>query len=99
MDIGFVWDEEKYKRVCRNHKVRFWEVVSALLEDENELWLWDQSDESQRMKIIARTHTGRILTIVLVEAVDMTEAAILYRIITAYDAEGRDLDEYYEQQR
>ena len=99
MDIGFVWDEEKYKRVHQKHDVLFWEVVSALMEDKYELWLWDQTDESRRIKIIAQTHTGRVLTIVLIEIVDIEESAILYRIITAYDAEGRDLYEYHEQRR
>jgi hypothetical protein len=34
MDIGFVWDEEKYQQVVVDHQVRFYEVVSAF-EDRN----------------------------------------------------------------
>ncbi|MCP4397259.1 MAG: hypothetical protein GY801_08180 [bacterium] len=30
MDIGFVWDESKYRPVIEKHNVRFYEVVSAL---------------------------------------------------------------------
>jgi len=30
MDIGFVWDENKYQQVMADHNVRFYEVVSAL---------------------------------------------------------------------
>ena len=30
MDIGFVWDENKYQQMMADHNVRFYEVVSAL---------------------------------------------------------------------
>jgi uncharacterized DUF497 family protein len=50
MDIGFVWDETKYKTVVTEHNVSFYEVVAAfddsagyevpgLTEHENR-WLW-----------------------------------------------------------
>lgn len=29
MDIGFVWDETKYKTVVREHNVKLYEVVAA----------------------------------------------------------------------
>ena len=29
MDIGFVWDENKYQSVQQKHGVQFYEVVSA----------------------------------------------------------------------
>jgi len=29
MDVGFLWDERKYRAVVEEHKVRFFEVVSA----------------------------------------------------------------------
>jgi uncharacterized DUF497 family protein len=29
MDVGFVWDETKYKTVVREHNVNFYEVVAA----------------------------------------------------------------------
>jgi uncharacterized DUF497 family protein len=29
MDIGFVWDENKYQQVMTDHNVRFHEVVSV----------------------------------------------------------------------
>jgi len=29
MDIGFVWDEAKYKTVVREHNVNFYEAVAA----------------------------------------------------------------------
>ena len=34
MDIGFVWDEGKYRHVVARHHVRFYEVVSAF-DDPN----------------------------------------------------------------
>ena len=35
MDIGFVWDEEKYRYVVANHQVRVYEVVSAFDDQSN----------------------------------------------------------------
>ena len=32
MDIGFIWDEDKYKEVQRRHGVQFYEVVSAFYD-------------------------------------------------------------------
>ncbi len=29
MDVGFVWDENKYQTTVKKHDVRFYEVVSA----------------------------------------------------------------------
>jgi uncharacterized DUF497 family protein len=29
MDIGYVWNETKYKTVVKEHNVRFYEVVAA----------------------------------------------------------------------
>ncbi|MEW6212210.1 MAG: hypothetical protein AB1631_28030 [Acidobacteriota bacterium] len=34
MDIGFVWDETKYRAVVRNNNVNFYEVVAAF-DDSN----------------------------------------------------------------
>ena len=30
MDIGFVWDQEQYKEVQKNHQLQFYEVVILL---------------------------------------------------------------------
>jgi uncharacterized DUF497 family protein len=54
MDIGYVWDETKYKAVVKEHNVRLLSVV----------------------------YTEQDLP--------------LYRIITAFDAEGKWRDEYYQ---
>jgi len=89
MDIGFVWDETKYKAVVKEHGVSFYEVVAAFddpagyevqgLAEHEDRWLW-----------VGKTPWERLLLIVYTE-----QDLPLYRIITAYDAEGRWNDEYY----
>jgi len=88
MDICFVWDETKYTDVLKDYDVRFCEVVSAFDDpagyethdpaEHEDCWLW-----------VGQTYQGRVLLIVYTE-----EDLPLYRIITAFDAEGRWLDEY-----
>ena len=93
MDIGFVWDESKYQRVIKKHNVRFYEVVSALDDPRGYETPGSLSDED-RWIFVGRTQSGRILNVVYSE-----EDLPLYRIITANDAEGRWLDEYYQRRR
>lgn len=89
MDVGYVWDEEKYRKVQEKHGVMFSEVVDALEDPDG----FEQIDEAQwgeeRWIWVGKTNTGRILVIVYNE-----EDLPLYRIITAFDAEGRWVDEY-----
>jgi len=50
-------------------------------------------EHEDRWTWVGQTLQGRILTIVYTE-----EDLPLYRIVTAFDAEGRWLDEYYRKQ-
>ena len=90
-DAGYVWNKSKYEEVRQKRGIRFYEVVSAL---ENEVFL-DVPHElhEDRFVIVAytMTETKRLLVIVVSE-----EEQPINRIITAYDAEGRFLDEYKE---
>jgi len=88
MDIGFVWDETKYRTVTKKHDVRFHEVVSAF-DDPAGYELPDPADYEDRWLWVGQTHQGRLLAIVYTE-----EDLPLYRIVTAFDAEGRWSDEY-----
>ena len=89
MDIGFVWDEDKYQEVQDKHQVRFYETVSAF-DDSSGCDLADPSGHEGRWMWIGTTHGGRILALIYSE-----EDFPLYRLITAFDARGRLLDEYY----
>lgn len=88
MDIGFVWDEDKYSKVTQDHNVIFWEVVSAFDDDH----AYEQPDpyHEDRMIMIAKTHSNRLLYIVYTD-----EEMPLYRIITAFDATGHWEDAYH----
>jgi uncharacterized DUF497 family protein len=89
MDVGFVWDETKYQTVIKQHNVNFYEVVAAFddpagyetpgLAEHEDRWLW-----------VGRTPWDRLLMIVYTD-----QDLPLLRIITAFDAEGRWVDEYY----
>jgi len=89
MDLGFVWDETKYKTVVKEHQVKFYEVVAAFDDpvgyevpgpaEHKDRWLW-----------VGRTPWDRLLIIVYTE-----QDLPLYRLITAFDAEGRWIDEYH----
>ena len=47
MDVGFIWDEDKYREVERKHKVQFYEVVSALDDPEGYETLDPQGHEDR----------------------------------------------------
>ena len=91
MDMGFVWDEAKYQAVVQKHGVMFYEVVSAF-DDSNGFETLDPLVEHEdRWLWIGKTHDDRLLVIVYTE-----QDLPLYRIITAYAAEGKYRDEYYQ---
>jgi len=92
MDIGFVWDQAKYKTVVKKHNVRFYEVVSAF-DDPEGYEMPGSVEHEDRWIWVGQTHQGRVLTIVYTE-----EDIPLYRIVTAFDAEGRWLNEYCRKQ-
>ena len=93
MDIGFIWDSEKYREVQRRHQVQFHEVVSAF-DDPNGYGYMDLEGLAGRWTWIGATAGMRILAIIYTE-----EDLPLYRLITAFDAAGRSVDEYYERIR
>ena len=90
MDKGFIWDEDKYEKVQAKHGVQFYEVVSAF-DDPNGYEVPDPRRHEGRWTWIGRTAAGRLLTIIFSE-----EDFPLYRLITAFDAEGNLHDEYYK---
>jgi uncharacterized DUF497 family protein len=92
MDIGFVWDEAKYQTVVKEHNVKFYEVVAAF-DDPNGFTVSDPIEHEERWIFVGRTPWDRLLVIVFTE-----QDSPLNRIITAYDAEGRYHDEYYQRQ-
>ena len=91
MDIGYVWDEKKYEIVRRKHQVTFSEVVAAL-EDPNAIEMRNDSNKEDRWISVGQTNEGRVLVVIFTE-----EDLPLYRIITAYNAEGAYLNEYKRQ--
>ena len=89
MDIGFVWDENKYREVQEKHQVQFYEAVSAF-DDPNGIEVSDLSGYEDRSRWIGATASGRVLVVVYSD-----EDVPLLRLITAFDAIGSLRDEYY----
>ena len=89
MDIGFVWDENKYREVQENHEVQFYEAVAAF-DDPNGFEASDLSGYEDRSRWIGATAAGRVLVVVYSD-----EDVPLLRLITAFDATGSLRDEYY----
>ena len=89
MDIGFVWDENKYREVQKKHQVQFYEAVSAF-DDPNGFEISDLSGYEDRSRWIGATTAGRVLVVVYSD-----EDVPLLRLITAFDAIGSLRDEYY----
>ena len=91
MDIGYVWDSDKYEVARRKHDVAFFEVVAAM-EDEA---AFEEIEEVEgrhfevRSRLIGRTPAGRLLLVVHTD-----EDVPLYRIVTAYNAPKEWGDEY-----
>lgn len=95
MDIGFVWDHERYKLVQEKHGVVFHEVVSAF-DDPEGLEEPDPQGNPSRYMLLARSHNDRVLQIVYTD--DFTEeGSMLYRIVTAFEAGQEWVDEYKRQ--
>ena len=90
-DYGFVWSQEKYRRVIREHDVRFFEVVSVF-DDQLCCEFPDPQEYADRWVLVGRSSTDRVLAVVYSE-----EELPLYRIITAFEAEGPLLDEYHKE--
>ncbi|TNF31512.1 MAG: BrnT family toxin [Deltaproteobacteria bacterium] len=88
MDIGFLWDEDKYDLVRRTHDVSFHEVVSCF-DDERVIEVDDPQGHPDRFMMVAQSAGRRVLQVVVSE-----QDLPLYRIITAFDAAQAWLDEY-----
>jgi len=88
MDIGYLWDEIKYERVRRVHRVSFWEVVDVF-DGENTLYVNDPAGHWGRWMAVGATRAGRVLQVVCGD-----DDAPLVRIITAFDATREWRDEY-----
>lgn len=89
MDIGFVWDADKYQEVQRKHNVQFYEVVSAF-DDPRGYDDIDPQGHPDRWLYVGQTITNRVLAIIYI-----AEGEEFHRLITAYEAEGEILNEYY----
>ena len=89
MDIGFIWDADKYQEVQRKHNIQFYEAVAAF-DDQNGYEDSDPAGHEDRWIRIGTTSRDRVLAIIFSE-----EDLPLYRFITAFDAEGKWLDEYH----
>ncbi len=80
MDIGYVWDENKYEMVQEKHGVRFSEVVSAF-EDPFGFDVMDEHPTEERWIFIGQSDSKKLLQIVYSE-----EELPLLRLITAFEA-------------
>lgn len=88
MDIGYIWDEEKYAYVQRKHGVCFAEVVEVF-EAERTLYEADPQGDYSRSMAVGETRGGKILQIIFTD-----EDAPLLRIITAFVASTEWEDEF-----
>lgn len=93
MDVGYVWDEKKYQKVQKKHGISFWEVVSAMEDPDGFEQPDEASNEEDQWIWLGQTFTGRVLVVVYSE-----EELPLYRLITSFEANGRWLDEYQQQE-
>ena len=90
MDIGFIWDEDKYKEVQRRHGVQFYQVVSAF-DDPSGYEIADPAGHEDRWMFVGKTVDNRLLAVVYSD-----KELPVYRLITAFNAERRLVDEYYK---
>lgn len=93
MDIGFVWNADKYREVRRKHNVQFYEVVSAF-DDPHGYDGPDPQGHPNRWMFIGKTVTDRILVIIYI-----AEGEEYHRLITAYEANTEIRNGYYRRSR
>lgn len=86
MDIGYVWDEMKYRLVQKKHNVSFAEVVEVMEQVEA---VHDQDPNPGRYSCIGQTRQGRILKVIYTD-----EESPLMRIVTAFPASTEWQDEF-----
>ena len=93
MDIGFVWNADKYQKVRRKHNVQFYEVVSAF-DDPHGYDGPDPQGHPNRWMFIGKTVTDRVLVIIYI-----AEGEEYHRLITAYEANTEIRNGYYRRSR
>jgi uncharacterized DUF497 family protein len=93
MDIGFLWDETKYRKVLSEHGVRFHEVVSAL-DDPDGFEVPDPAGHPDRWMWLGQTAQGRLLIVIYSD-----EELPLYRLITAFEPDEGWSQEYERYRR
>lgn len=91
MDVGYVWDQDKYEKTKKKHNLTFAQVVSALEDPKGFEYSDEVSWEEERWLWIGKTTGGRYLLVVFTD-----EDSPLIRIITAFDAEERWVEQYEE---
>ena len=91
MDIGYVWDEDKYERVKVKHGVVFSEVVEVL-ERLDTLYESDPQGNPGRYMAVGEAPGGKTLQVIFSD-----EDAPLLRIITAFEASKEWRDEFRRQ--
>ena len=90
MDIGFVRDETKYRKVVKEHDVRFYEVMAAFDDPAGFEAPDDSVFHEDRLIWVGKTLRDRLLIVVYTE-----QDLPLFRIVTAYYAEGSWVNDYY----
>ncbi len=93
MDIGYLWNQDKYLKVVKNHRIRFSEVVSAF-EDLHGFETLDPGEYDNRWIWVGMTDQQRMLNIIYSD-----EEIPVLRLITAFEAERRFINEYNDRKR
>ena len=91
----FVWDNEKAKKNFRKHGVTF-ELAAEVFFDKNAVRIYDElhSDDEDRYQIIGTTEGYlSVLFVIYVERTSEDDAYV-YRIISARDANRKEMEEY-----
>lgn len=91
--MEFEWDDEKEAINIRKHGVSFSEAMQAF-EDENAVELYDvaHSDDEIRFQILGAANRRLLF-------VAFTERSSKTRIISAREAESKEVKIYHEQNR
>ena len=76
-----------------DHQVSFYEVVSAF-DEQNGYEVPDPAGHTDRWMWVGKTAHGCVLVVIYSE-----EELPLYRVVTAFDAEGGWLDAYDQEHR
>lgn len=88
MDVGYVWDSDKYEAVQRKHNVYFYEVVSAF-EDPKGFVEDDPANHKERWMWVGLSVTNRLLSVICTD-----EDLPSFRIVTAFEAPAKWVSEY-----